>query len=266
MKKHLLTNTIFENINLSNGLFKKHFHNTYTIGITHDGLFKSNVENKTDLSYKNSTRIINPYDIHNGDSQDWKYTNFYPSIELMSSIAEDMCFEKKLVLFSNHIINDNFLYNLLLKLFKSIYTNNEIIEIEINTLETLAYLIENYANVKNINKNYFDDKKLIIKSIEYINDELDSNLLLEEIAKKSSLSKFHFLRIFKKYIGLTPHQYIMSQRINKAKNLIINGDNLIVASNKVGFYDQSHFIKSFRKLYGYSPKLLQKKDNFVIFK
>jgi len=266
MNLKLLKNTVFENIDKSNGLFKKHFHDTYTIGITHDGLFKSINSNATCLSYKNSVRIINPHEVHHGDSKDWKYTNFYPSIQLVSSVYEDMFFEKKIVIFHRHIIDEKYLYKLLYMLFNSIYNNGDDLLIQTNTINALSYLINNYtSNIKNYD-NYFDDKKVILNSIEYINDSLSSNISLEDIAKQSSLSQYHFLRIFKKNIGLTPHQYILTQRINKAKNMIISGQSLINASNNVGFFDQSHFIKNFRNMYGYSPKLLLKKEKFVKFK
>ncbi len=49
-----LKHTVFENIENSNGNFTKHFHDTYTIGLTHDGFFKSINSQKATLCYKNS--------------------------------------------------------------------------------------------------------------------------------------------------------------------------------------------------------------------
>ncbi len=266
MNLETLKHTVFENIDNSNGLFTKHFHDTYTIGLTHDGLFKSIKSNISSLSYKNSTRIINPYEIHYGDSKSWKYTNFYPSIELLSQIYEDIFFEKQVPIFEKHIINDLYLYNLLLTLFYSVYNKFDKMQIEINLINALSYLIKTYTYTTKNYDNIFDESKIIINSTEYIKDNLGSNLCLDDISKKSSLSKYHFLRIFKKNIGLTPHHYIIMQRVNKAKELIINGQSLMDVSSNVGFSDQSHFIRNFRKMYGYSPKTLLKREKFVIYK
>lgn len=266
MNLKMLNNTIFEDVNNSNGNFSKHFHDTYTIGLTHDGLFKSMNLNQTTLAYKNSTRIINPGEIHCGDSKSWKYTNFYPKIELLTHIHEQIFFYKKVPIFEKHIVEDINLYNLLHSFFLSAYKNENDIEIETNLIHALSYLVRKYTHHTKSFNNIFDDKSIIKNSIEFIKDTLDSNISLEELAKNSSLSKYHFLRVFKKNVGLTPHHYILTQKIQKAKELILEGQNLSQAGLNVGFSDQSHFIRNFRKIYGYSPKELLQKSNFILYK
>lgn len=117
MKRTLLCDTIFENITDSNGVFSKHFHDTYTIGLTHDGLFKSIHTNHMALAYKYSTRVINPGEVHCGDSRAWKYTNFYPSVELLSQVYEQMYGLYAMPLFQKHIIEDEVLYGALVSFF-----------------------------------------------------------------------------------------------------------------------------------------------------
>jgi len=263
MSLNILKNIYFENINTTNNTFNKHFHETYTIGITHEGMFKSINLNKSSFSYKNSTRIINPTEIHGGNSDNWKYTNFYPKIELLSSMYEDIYFEKKIPIFDNHIINDIKLYKLLLNFFNSIYNHFDDITIETNLIESLSYLIKNYtSSIKKIEN--FDTIDTIKHSIEYIKDTLETNISLDDLAKISSLSKYHYLRVFKKQVGLTPHQYILANRINKAKNLVLKGISLSDATYSSGFSDQSHFIRVFKSMYGYSPKHILKKSNFIL--
>lgn len=266
MTKLGLKHTVFENIENSNGKFTKHFHDTYTIGLTHDGIFKSINSQQSCFSYKNSTRIINPGEVHHGDSTCWKYTNFYPSVELLVELYEQMYFEKKMPIFKEHIIQDIYLFNLLYQFFQSIFNHNDKMVIETNMINVLSYLIKNYTDQTKEYKKLFDNKEIIKNSIEYIKDSLDANITLDELAENSSLSKYHFLRVFKKDIGLTPHHYILTQRIHKAKELVLNGSALSEVGLKVGFNDQSHFIRNFRKIYGYSPKELLKKSNFILYK
>ncbi|MGB5868078.1 MAG: AraC family transcriptional regulator [Arcobacteraceae bacterium] len=260
-----LTNTIFENIPNSNGKFTKHFHDTYTIGLTHDGIFKSINENKSTLSYKYSTRVINPSAIHHGDSTSWKYTNFYPKIELLVEIYEQIFFEKKIPIFHTHIIEDPFLYKILKRFFISMFYKHDKMIIETNMIEALSYLLKNYTNTTKEYPTLLNENCVIKNSIELINDNIASNISLEELAINSHLSKYHFLRVFKKHTGLTPHQYILSTRTNKAKNLIIKGEKPLSASLNAGFSDQSHFIRNFKNIYGYSPKILQEKSNFILY-
>lgn len=266
MKIETLKNTIFENIETSNGLFTKHYHDTYTIGITHGGLFKSINLNKKINSYKNSTRIVNPYDVHHGDSQSWSYTNFYPSIELMSSVYKQMYNVRKTPLFNKHILEDLTLYNYLYTMFFSIYKKQDSMIIETNLISALSYLIKNYTNATKDYKISFNEKSIISTSLEYINDTISENTTLDTLANVSNLSKYHFLRVFKEHTGLTPHHYILTLKVQKARDMIIKGNSLSSTSYELGFSDQSHFIRNFRKIYGYSPKKLFEKSNFILYK
>jgi AraC-like DNA-binding protein len=262
---HSLNNTKFEDIENSNGIFTKHFHDTYTIGITHGGVFQSISASHTSFSYKNSTRVINPGEVHSGDSSAWKYTNVYPKIELIANIYEQMFGEKKIPLFSKHVIEDLMLYQLLYRFFISVYHKEDKMLLEINTIEAFSYLIKNFATSKRDFTPLFDDKKIVKSSIEYIQDNIYTNILLDDLAENYNLSKYHFLRVFKNGIGLTPHSYILTQRVERAKELILNGKCLSEASLEAGFSDQSHFIRNFKKIYGYSPKELHKKSNFILY-
>ena len=250
--------TIFEHVKGTNDKFTKHFHDTYTIGITHDGKFKSLHEKKTFYLYKHSTKVINPGEIHGGDSNLWKYTNFYPSIKLVSEIYEQIFFEKKSPIFIKHTINDIILYTLLKNFFINAYSNNDKMATEISLINTLSYLIKNYTHKTKTFEPIFNNKPIIKNSIEYIRDSLESTITLDDLALNSQLSKYHFLRIFKDTTGLTPHQYILIQRVEKAKELISRGNNLNEIAFCTGFSDQSHFIRSFKKVYGYSPSILNK--------
>jgi len=266
MNLKALENTLFENIDHTNDSFSKHFHDTYTIGITNDGLFKSYNSNKTFLSYKNSTRIINPGEVHGGESTSWKYTNFYPSVDLLAQIYEQMFFEKKLPIFEKHIIEDMRLYQLLYSLFYSVYSQHTSMQIEIKLIDVLSYLIKNHIYTTKSYDNSFHDEQIINNSIEYIQDMVESNISLDDLAANVSLSKYHFIRIFKKHIGITPHNYIIASKVQKAKTKIIQGESLIDTSISLGFSDQSHFIRNFKKVYGYTPKKLIDNSNIILYK
>lgn len=261
-----LNNTLFEHIRNTDKSFTQHFHDTYTIGITNDGLFKSKHLKKTYLSYKNSIRIANPGEMHGGDSSSWKYTNFYPTMELLSQIYEQIFFEKKIPIFEQHIIEDLVLYNFLYSLFQSVYKKEDSMKIEIKLIDTLSYLIKQYTHTTKDYDNLFNDKSIIKTSVEYIKDTLETNLTLDDLASNVSMSKYHFLRVFKQHLGITPHRYILTQKIDKARDKIINGSTISQASFEVGFSDQSHFTRNFKKLYGYTPKMIFNNNDILLYK
>jgi AraC family transcriptional regulator len=91
---------------------------------------------------------------------------------------------------------------------------------------------------------------------EFINANLEEDLSLAEIAAVSELSQYHFARAFRTSTGLTPQQYLMQQRVERAKELLARADLPIVEiSLRTGFKNQSHFTTLFRKYTKFTPKL-----------
>lgn len=70
---------------------------------------------------------------------------------------------------------------------------------------------------------------------------------------KPELSPFHFIRRFKREMGLTPHKYLMQYRLSLAKRLLTSGLSIAEAAQAAGFYDQSHLDRCFKKGVGISP-------------
>jgi AraC family transcriptional regulator len=93
-------------------------------------------------------------------------------------------------------------------------------------------------------------------AIEYIEEHLDSELALDDLAAVVHLSPYHFARLFKISTGLPPHQYVIARRVERAKQLLRGGDDLSLAqiAARAGFWDQGHFTRHFKRLVGVTPK------------
>jgi AraC family transcriptional regulator len=91
---------------------------------------------------------------------------------------------------------------------------------------------------------------------EFINENLEEDLSLAEMSAVADLSQFHFARAFRKSTGFTPQQFLMKQRIERAKELLSKKDLPIVeVSLRTGFKNQSHFTSLFRKFTHLTPKV-----------
>ena len=90
---------------------------------------------------------------------------------------------------------------------------------------------------------------------EYIHTHLDQNIALADLANVAHLSEFHFARLFKQTTGLPPHQFVIYQRVERAKRLIAAGRlSLAQIAIEVGFSDQSQLSRHFKRLVGVTPK------------
>jgi AraC family transcriptional regulator len=91
--------------------------------------------------------------------------------------------------------------------------------------------------------------------LDYVGDNLAEDLTLAEISCEVGMSPYHFSRMFKLSTGLSPHQYVIQQRIERAKVLLKNADLPVgVVAQDVGFASPSHFAQQFRRLTGVSPR------------
>ena len=89
---------------------------------------------------------------------------------------------------------------------------------------------------------------------EFVNNNIDKTLTLNELSGVVGMSPYYFSRLFKKATGYTPHQYVIKARIERAKKML-RDSNLPIAqiSMEVGYESQSHFTMVFKRLTGLTP-------------
>ncbi len=91
---------------------------------------------------------------------------------------------------------------------------------------------------------------------EYVHENLDGDLSLAELARVAALSPQHFTVACRSTFGATPHQYILRERINRARRLLATQGCLSIAdiAFTVGFATQSHFTAAFKRSVGVTPR------------
>lgn len=90
---------------------------------------------------------------------------------------------------------------------------------------------------------------------DFINDYLGNEIRLEELAALANSSPARFTKQFKRSTGLPPHQYVIQQRVERAKELLSRGElSIAQVSQAVGFFDQSHLVRHFKTWVGVTPK------------
>ncbi len=91
--------------------------------------------------------------------------------------------------------------------------------------------------------------------LEYIQVHLDQDIRLADLAALAGMSQYHFCRLFKRSLEVTPHQYVMQQRIERSKQLLKQkGVAIADIALMCGFKTQSHLTTLFRKSTGITPR------------
>ena len=89
---------------------------------------------------------------------------------------------------------------------------------------------------------------------DYVQQNLDKDLTLAELAAVLYMSPFHFARLFKCSTGVPPHRFVVRQRITRARTcLAMEGQSIAQISRMVGYRTPSHFTTVFRRALGVTP-------------
>jgi AraC family transcriptional regulator len=96
---------------------------------------------------------------------------------------------------------------------------------------------------------------LLQRTIDYIRNHLGTDLRLSELAENVGMSHWHFCRSFRQSTGMSPHQYVLRQRIEEAKRKLVRRDaDLSEIAAELGFNNHSHFTSTFKKIAGCTPR------------
>ncbi|PIF04783.1 MAG: AraC family transcriptional regulator [Arcobacter sp.] len=237
--------------------YEKHFHTTLSIGIVEDGETSYTCQENSYTLKPNQLAIIEPNIIHSCNPSKNKARTYH-----MIYVDIQWCEEIQRVLFEdvNHFISLNSvqiknkeLFNDFLKLNKSLL-DEKVFYLEKEELLEIFFikLFNRYCN-KSANQTTNKDKSKIQKTKEYIKNNCKENLTLDDIAQYVGISKFYLSKLFKQEVHLSIYKYLLNCKINFAKELLSKNYKSIEVANILGFFDQSHFISTFKKYVAATP-------------
>ncbi len=136
-----------------------------------------------------------------------------------------------------------------------------VLEAQAVTHEFACKLADAFINASHISRdNAFGIPPLrLARVVERIRRNLDKPLEVSELSGLAEMSQSHFSRLFKNSTDLTPHQFILHERINRSKELLREGKTKIVdIALQVGFQSQAHFTTVFGSFVGMTPRQFQR--------
>ncbi len=131
------------------------------------------------------------------------------------------------------------------------------------TAQKLYYQILNCISPLEPKQFKFDVR--VQTALTMIQEILPNSIRVQDLSKKIGISEDRFMHWFKEQFGLPLRQYLLWRRLHLAARLLQTGTNLTDASHAAGFSDQSHFSKTFRKMFGVPPsRFLGGNENFRV--
>jgi AraC-like DNA-binding protein len=105
----------------------------------------------------------------------------------------------------------------------------------------------------------FRNERAVMRAARYIESHYAESCTLDELAAQADMSSFHFLRVFRRVTGQTPHRHVLATRLRRAaQRLRASRDRITDIASATGFGDLSHFNASFRYYFGTTPGAYRK--------
>lgn len=151
------------------------------------------------------------------------------------------------------IIYDQDLALSLLHLHDILSTPTDKLEKECRILDVLAEFYAHHVLRESVAQTSRHEYAPVKRVCEYINDCYYTNVSLDELARIAGFNPFYLTRVFTKQVGVSPHEYHLQVKLKKATDLLYLGKSPAEVASEVGFCDQSHFYKAFKKKFGVTP-------------
>ena len=233
--------------------YKKHSHEEYSLGVVEAGNSVLWYDGKISRVNPQTIVLIPPGLVHSCNPQlqdQWKYKMLFIDANWMRRFFES----KGLPALCRPVVTG-------LANAHSYIALNSMLEClikPISPLEKEAGIMAFFEQtVQGIGKLQKGSKAKEIPKLEIIKEYLDNNYLrritLEELEQVSGLNKFNIIRSFKAEFSIPPHMYQTLLRVNCAKKLLRQNNQITEVAYKTGFYDQSHFHKVFKDHTGVTP-------------
>jgi len=239
--------------------FSPHMHEGYVIGVIEKGAEQFAYQRRQHIAPAGSIVFINPGEMHTGSSVDkngWTYRTLYPSIELLQQAVSDLTGKQRdIPFFAEPVVHDPEMMREITLTHRALEEQASDLERESRLLWTLARLISRYADDHPHPRLFTKEHGSVQRARAYLEENYAENISLEQLAAIANLSPFHLLRSFRGQMSLPPHAYQMYIRITHAKRMLRMGLPSVDTAIAVGFADQSHFTKHFKRIVGVPPGL-----------
>lgn len=236
--------------------FTRHSHATYAIGVVVCGVEQFHYRGTLHRAGVGSLAILEPGEPHDGQAADpsgWAYRVFYP--------PADMLFESGAtpgaLRFAEAVVHDPRTVHLVRSAHEALTAGTDALAAHSKLTWALAAVAHRHGtNLSGISVLSPRDAAAVRKVAE-IRDRLTADLRcapsLRELAAGVDLSPFHMLRVFRDATGFPPHTWLVLERVCRARHLLAAGLTPAQVASGVGFADQAHLTRWFKRVTGVTP-------------
>ena len=238
--------------------FDPHWHDTYAVGLTEQGVQRFHARRKRHVSTPGRVILLEPGEVHDGVGPEpggFTYRLLYLDPQWLSRSLVDL-FEQAPpahdITFAATMSDDPGLAHAIGSAFETLHTG----DIRMARQAALDNLLDRLT--RNVSWRATRGPSLVIPALarqarEYLHDHMTDDPGLDDLAVEMGTDRFRLSRAFKAAFGLAPHAYLVQLRLTHARRLLAGGMSPADVAASVGFADQSHLGRWFRRAYALTP-------------
>jgi AraC-like DNA-binding protein len=236
-------------------VFTRHAHEGYVIGVVERGVESFAYRGETHHAPGGSLVLVNPGEIHDGFAgvpDGWSYRTSYPGIELLADIASELSPRRGTVSFPDPVVHDPQTAAMFVAAHRAAEQADQLAT---SSLLRVAYgrVLRRHGDLSGPR----DSRGLLAAEVAQARELLHERLVdpptLEQLAETVGMRPFALLRAFRAELGLPPHAYLNQVRLRSAKRLLDDNQPPADVAALVGFADQAHLSRHFKRVYGVPP-------------
>jgi AraC-like DNA-binding protein len=254
--------TLFFRASFRTHAFRRHSHPQFALGVILRGTESFYCSGARRYAPEGSLVAVDPGRVHDGEplsrEEGFVYRMLYPTEEAIRSTLAGTALADRLPLFgSDPVVEDPDLARRLLALHRDLEAGGtgRAMELQSRTAGLLRCLFARHGRKAPEEPDPLRSPEAIRTAQEYLRAHFAEDVSLDDASAAAGLSRFHFLRLFKRTVGVPPHLFLVQLRVEGALREIREGTPMAEAASAAGFADQSHFARWCRAFYGVPPRV-----------
>jgi AraC-like DNA-binding protein len=236
--------------------FARHAHEHFVIGIIEKGVQQYSYKGSKHTTPAGQIFFVNGEEPHTGEPatrDGYLYRTLCLSPKVFQQLTFDVTEVSELPILDGSVVADRELFARLRRLHQALAAKAPTMHCESLLLLAVRHLIRIHVKKRKDVPGVGRENAIVKQVKEYIADRYAEDISLADLGALTSRSSFHVARTFSKAIGLPPHAYLESIRVQHAREFLKSGMTLVDTALAIGYPDQSHFTHRFRRHTGITP-------------